>query len=121
MTQKTIGQELVEKLREIMAERAKPKPKPALEVVAENEVTPQEVRVGLARPVGDVLKKLDPNLPEWARFANAVRIDTEGLYWEATRRAFAPKQGVLVRFDYNPFTRFDDEVPECHRRKGRDD
>jgi hypothetical protein len=118
---KTIGQELVEKLRELMAERAKPKPKPELEVVAESDVTPKEVKVGLARPVGDVLAKLDPAMPEGARFANAVRIDTEGLYWEATRRAFAPKQSVLVRFDYNPFTRFDAEVPECHRRKGRDD
>lgn len=79
------------------------------------------MRVGLARPVGDVLKKLDPEMPEGARFANVVKIDTERLYWEAKERAFAPKRGVLVRFEYHPLQRFDDEIPEFHRRKGRDD
>jgi hypothetical protein len=117
---KTIGQELYEELvAAIEAEEraARSKPKPKVEVVAESDVQPKEVRVGMARPVGDVLKKLDPEMPEGARFANAVRIDTEGLYWAATERAFAPKQSVLVRFDYNPWTRADDEIPSCHRDK----
>src|SRR5262245_1267631 len=120
MTQKTVGQELAERLLAAWEEEHRPRPRPKLEVVGESEVQPKEVRVGLARPVGEVLKKLDPEMPKDARFANVVRIDAERLYWEATRRAFEPKRGVLVRFEYNPFVRFDDEIAECHREK-RDD
>jgi hypothetical protein len=98
-----------------------PKPKPDLKVAAQSEAKPQSVQVGLARPVGDPLERLDPNLLQGTRFADArvVRVPTEELYYSAVRRAFAPKRGLLVKFEYHPLQRYDDEVPACHREKGR--
>jgi hypothetical protein len=121
---KTLGDEVAEQLlaslaKKEAAQKEVRKRRAELKVVAENEVQPKEVRAGLVRSVGDVLQKLDPEMPKGTRFVNAFRIDAERLYWSEVERIFGQRPGVTVRFEYNPWRAYDDEVPSCHREKGR--
>jgi hypothetical protein len=99
--------------------KPKPKPEAKVEVVAENPGHAAEsVRVGLARSLGETLAKIDSELPPGTRFARAVRIDTEGMYWREVDRLFNPQPSVTVRFEYHPLQAFDESIPEFNRRKG---
>jgi hypothetical protein len=113
---KSIGEEVAEKLRAAMSARPKAKLKVKVVTEAPSAVT-ESVRVGLARSLGDTLAKIDPGLPPGTRFARAVRIDTEGLYWKEVDRLFGPRPGVVVRFEYHPLQAFDESIPEFNRSK----